>query len=51
MATAFMDPRCKLNFFLANSWSVGGEMSDSYQPLGEDLILTRVKPGQTSVSN
>lgn len=44
MTATFMDPRCKMNYFIANGWNVGGELADSYAPSDEDLILTRVKP-------
>ncbi|KZR97725.1 Uncharacterized protein APZ42_007241, partial [Daphnia magna] len=44
MTATFMDPRCKINYFLVNGWNVGAELTNSYSSLDEDLISTRVKP-------
>jgi len=44
MAAPYVDPRCKLAYFYENGWSVGGDISNSFNGTQEDLIEKRVKP-------
>lgn len=44
MAATFLDPRCKMQYFIDNGWSCGGETADAYVGIEENLIATRVKP-------
>ena len=44
MAATFMDPRCKLHYFVSAGWRVAGEIDDSYAGTDENLIVTRVRP-------
>lgn len=44
MAATFMDPRLKMQYFIENGWSCGGESRDAFQPIEENLITNRVKP-------
>ena len=44
LAATFMDPRCKMKYFVDHGWSSGGETNNSYSDLDEDLITARVKP-------
>ena len=43
MVATYMDPRCKLNYFVANGWHVGIGGGDEWHEQ-EDFIMTRVKP-------
>lgn len=44
MVATFMDPRCKLNYFVKNGWHTSGSASQDSNTPPEDLIQTRVKP-------
>jgi hypothetical protein len=44
MVATFLDPRCKLEYFVTHGWNYGGAMDDSFTPLDVDLISSRVKP-------
>uniref|UniRef100_A0A0P6EU04 Zinc finger protein n=1 Tax=Daphnia magna TaxID=35525 RepID=A0A0P6EU04_9CRUS len=44
MAATFMDPRCKMQYFIDNGWSCGGETVDAFDGIEENLITSRVKP-------
>ena len=43
MVATYMDPRCKLNYFVANGWHVGIGGGDEWHEQ-EDFIMARVKP-------
>ena len=43
MVAKYMDPRCKLNYFVANGWHVGIGGGDEWHEQ-EDFIMARVKP-------
>ncbi|KAI9560793.1 hypothetical protein GHT06_011745 [Daphnia sinensis] len=49
MAATFMDPRCKMQYFIDNGWSCGGETVDAFDGIEENLITSRVKPVIDSV--
>ncbi|XP_057371912.1 uncharacterized protein LOC130692850 [Daphnia carinata] len=49
MAATFMDPRCKMQYFIDNGWSCGGETVDAFDGIEENLITSRVKPVIESV--
>ncbi|KAK4017339.1 hypothetical protein OUZ56_032286 [Daphnia magna] len=44
MAATFVDPRCKMKYFIDNGWSTGGGTYDAYIGTDENLIISRVKP-------
>ncbi len=44
MAATFMDPRCKMQYFVDHGWNSGGQTTDAFSDLEEDLISARVKP-------
>jgi len=44
MASTFMDPRLKMQYFIDNGWNCGGETRDAFESTEEDLIASRVRP-------
>ena len=44
MVATFLDPRCKMNYFVVNGWNCGRSQDPFASSETEDLITTRVRP-------
>ena len=44
MVATYLDPRCKMQYFIDHGWNDGGQIDNAFHGTEENLINTRVKP-------